>query len=190
MRQNSCAISAVPGLAILIAAIVLMGYDKMLLPFVTAVVIHEMGHVLILLTMGCSIKSIAAGATGLKITYGGSVSYLGEVLASLAGPFFGILAAFIFAKTGLHTYCGVNLALSVFNLMPARPLDGGRALYNLLCIFLLPNQAEVLCRGIECLVTLLILAAGTYILLDTKKNATLLLLGIIMMIRLVNMYRE
>ncbi len=190
MRLNKVSLAAAPGAALLIAAIILTGYEKMLLPLITAVIIHEAGHIIVLLIMGCRIKKVEAGACGLKISYGGAVSYLGEVLASLAGPVFGIFAALIFAGVKMHTYCGVNIALSAFNLLPARPLDGGKALYNGLCIFLLPNQAENVCRGTEGLVTLLILAAGTYILLDTGQNATLLLLGIIMLLRLVKMYRE
>jgi membrane-associated protease RseP (regulator of RpoE activity) len=64
---------------------------------------------------------------------------LGEFIAAFCGPLAGILAAVIMSYAALRVpsefllcTAGVSFVLSVFNLIPAGPLDGGRILHVIL----------------------------------------------------------
>lgn len=68
------------------------------------------------------------------------MSLLQELAAAFAGPFLGLAYALAASWASGRTNsdivglsAGISLILSGFNLLPALPLDGGRALYLILC---------------------------------------------------------
>ena len=114
----------------------------------TSVVLHEFGHAMMAKQVGVSIR-------GITLFFFGGVaemdseppSPVAEFLVAVAGPAVSFLLAIgcfltygVFwgiavspAALGVVEYIGlINLALLVFNLVPAFPLDGGRVLRSVL----------------------------------------------------------
>ncbi len=103
---------------------------------VPAVVIHELGHVVALRCFGARLGALFLDGSGLRLDYRGVLSPMQEVLSALAGPAAGLLYALAAAWAGrvlksefFLCSAGLSLVLSAFNLLPALPLDGGRALW-------------------------------------------------------------
>lgn len=92
--------------------------------------IHELGHWAAIVLLGgrvCSLRLTAVGAE-MELDPGRPLSYGREAAAALAGPAVNLLLAWISVRTGRYLFAGLNLGFGVLNLLPIRPLDGGRAL--------------------------------------------------------------
>lgn len=87
----------------------------------------------------------------------------------LAGPVAGLALAFACSKLGndsandffLRT-AGISFALTIYNMLPTLPLDGGRALNILLHCFMCAEKAESAMHGISLMTAFLLAAAGVY----------------------------
>ena len=113
-----------------------------------AAAFHELGHVVVLTWCGAKIRRLRISALGAVLETGGRMSYGQELAAVLAGPLFNLLAAVSLGWAGCVTAAGANAVLCAFNLLPVRPLDGGRALYLLLAWMAGPQAAEWGCRWV------------------------------------------
>jgi stage IV sporulation protein FB len=123
------------GFVLFCALVYFFGGAGFLAGLLAAVTMHEAGHILLMLFFGSRPVRINAGATGLSIDYSGSLTALQETLTALSGPALGLLFAVLCAGLGRRlenetlTLCaGLGFVLNAFNLLPAPPLDGGRAL--------------------------------------------------------------
>ena len=119
------------------AALLALGYVRETVSFLLALVIHELGHVLVAKAQGCKI-------TRLAIQPLGGYLYLDDLLevqpalerrVALAGPAANLLTAvgaMALAPYSPQGFSGdfirASLTLMAFNLLPALPLDGGRLL--------------------------------------------------------------
>ena len=66
---------------------------------------------------------------------------------------------------------GISLLLSVFNLLPVLPLDGGRILLGLLTMLLGAQAGERITFKISFAVTAVLLAAGTVLAFNNGSKA-------------------
>ncbi|MBR2371222.1 MAG: hypothetical protein IKA82_04300 [Clostridia bacterium] len=116
----------------------------------TAVIIHELGHIAAARILRIKITGIRLSLTGAKIETGGVFSYKKEILLCLAGPLFNVLA-YITAmplrsveiiSSGVRDFCGISLVLAIFNLLPIRGFDGGRILYSTVALLSNVNAAD------------------------------------------------
>lgn len=113
--------------------------------FFTSVLLHELGHALQARREGMEIDGITLWLFGGVAQFRGMFPTAGsEFRIAIAGPLVSLVlgAGFVglaFAITGIEELDGIaawlgyiNLALLVFNLLPALPLDGGRVLRSAL----------------------------------------------------------
>lgn len=122
-----------PQLYVLAAIIILTVPLPWLVGWILAVVIHELFHCIALCLIGKEIENIQFGLDGAKI-YTGKLSDWQTVFCALAGPaggFFLLSIKFILPEAAL-----CSLLLSVYNLIPIFPLDGGRAFRGMMHIIL------------------------------------------------------
>ncbi|MFM9026419.1 MAG: site-2 protease family protein [Bacteroidota bacterium] len=145
------------------------------------VILHELGHVLTAKRFGCRTKDI------ILLPIGGVARMeripekpLQENLVAIAGPAVNLIIAsllFIMIKPGVEEFEQIqlnelsihnwslhfllaNIALAVFNLLPAFPMDGGRVLRGLLSLRLERSKATVISARIGQAVAIMMFGAG------------------------------
>ena len=103
-----------------------------------ALLLHELGHLFTARGLGYRVRSLELWPFGAALTMDGGA---GSLPVSLAGPLCGLTAAAmslmmlrLLPQTAavMEPFFLLNLTLSAVNLLPAEPLDGGRALAALL----------------------------------------------------------
>jgi len=113
--------------------------------------LHELGHLGTMLAFRARPQRVRLAAAGVCIECapGLSLSFGKEIIIAFAGPALSLSLAGLFYAgyyaTGielLEVCAAINLGFAVFNLMPVRQLDGGRALYYALCRRLNETTAE------------------------------------------------
>lgn len=113
---------------------------------IAASAIHELGHILIIYYTGGKVVALKLGIFGAVISTS-SLSYLQEIFCTLAGPVFG-LTLLIFRP--LYPWLAFwALVQNVYNLLPVYPLDGGRILRALFCMFFPLEKAIKLSQTIS-----------------------------------------
>lgn len=156
-----CNIRVSGGFVLLAAWFILANGWEPLATVLGAAAVHELGHWVTLRLLGAEVTGFSLSALGAVLeTDSRRLSYGGELAAVLAGPAANLLSALALpALGGGPAAVGANLVLCVFNLLPVRPLDGGRAVYLLASWLAGPDVGE---RAARCLgaVTALTLAAG------------------------------
>ncbi|MDR0862391.1 MAG: hypothetical protein LBN30_06430 [Oscillospiraceae bacterium] len=168
------------GAFLALAVMMLVGEGSLIPCALIAALFHELGHYAAVRLCGAEIRSVFVGFTGATMEYyGGTVGYGGEVAIALAGPVaslaLAVIASFIgreFALEVATELAGLSFVLCVFNLVPIRALDGGRALGAALSRFF-PIAAARVMLVLSAILTLTLLAVGAYLAL-TAFNVTLL----------------
>lgn len=137
MRMSLRKIEITSGGYLLLAVLVFMLDPVTLFVLFGNIYIHELGHFVLLSRFGAYIRKVSLCASGLCIQCNtGYMSAKALFLCAAGGPFFGMVSALISSALGsllsyptLHLFAGVGLLLSLFNLLPAKPLDGWRMLF-------------------------------------------------------------
>lgn len=177
---------ALPGALLLI-------YCEGLLPFCIlflSCLLHEFGHLAALCICKCRYRRMDILPMGALIVCPEGMPYKKELSVALAGPAasaLGCAAALAFfaafgSVSALYAFA-VGAVLCLFNLMPAKRLDGGKALLNYLLMHKEKDTAERICSAVSSVVFVLLfaLAAAVYFALDGNAGVmlmlTLLLLG-------------
>ena len=122
-------ISVDPAVFIMLAAMVLLFPVPWVFAWIGAVLVHELGHYLMVRLCGYRVHEICIGINGAKMQTE-ALSPVAQVFSSLAGPVAG-LCLFPLRRICPHlTLCA--LLHSAYNLMPVQGLDGEVALQSIL----------------------------------------------------------
>lgn len=159
-------------------AVMICGAEKSLL-MLTAVIIHEIGHIIIITVSGQKIMSVTLLPCGLDISREGKSSYLTDAAVYIFGPLFN----FIFSSLFIFLYPPLfpaNIAFGIFNLLPVPPLDGGCALRALLRHITDIVTADAVMRAISAVTLFITYIGAIVILMLSEWNISLLLVCIML----------
>ena len=107
--------------------------------FAASVIIHEIGHLLVLKLMGISVRKVQLRLSGARID-SVFLDYRKEILCAAAGPSANLLFAWII----LHRWpkiAAISILLATANLLPIYPMDGGRLVRSGLMLMCRPECA-------------------------------------------------
>ncbi|MDF2838457.1 MAG: peptidase [Evtepia sp.] len=176
------------GFGILLGILLFLDEQNIVPWALVACFLHELGHVFAIHLLGGKVQAFHVTIIGAEILpiRKRLFSYREELLIAAAGPIMSLALAVISASCAVgHSrnenvlmFSGLNLAVGVFNLLPAGPLDGGR----MLKIFLLKRfslqEGEQVYYYISALFSIGLLSLGIFHLVRLGGNVTLLLTGI------------
>lgn len=166
-------------LAVLSCAWLCLMTEAELIPAVILpILIHEAAHIAAMKLSGMRINALRLEVSGLCIDYCGFYGYRGQFFIALAGPAAGLVYAYAasflasrYTSSLLSMSAGVSLLFSLFNLLPALPLDGGRMLE---AVF--GQYGKNTAKYISLCIGLFISGAGAY-LMYCRKGAALFIAG-------------
>ncbi len=104
---------------------------KLFIMFYMFVVMHELSHAIVALLLKVDIKELEFTPFGVCAKYEKNISDLKELIISASGPLFSIFLAYSY---GNKIYFIINILITIFNLLPVYPLDGGRILRVILFV--------------------------------------------------------
>ena len=122
--------------ALLTPALFLLLTDTpiLLAALLPAALLHELAHYAVLRL--CGVRAARFTLTGLGASLYvpelHRLSYGAELLSAAAGPLMNLLLWVLLSLTGreeLTLFAGAQMVLGVLNLLPVRPMDGGRILW-------------------------------------------------------------
>jgi Zn-dependent protease/CBS domain-containing protein len=152
------------------------------------ILLHELGHALLARALGINASRITLLPVGGLAQFESSPAYAWqELIIVLTGPLVNLILALVLGVsiyflqpplsladwpsylfslypptlTGLALYLvGANIALFLFNMLPAFPMDGGRTLRASLALVLDYEMATRLAAGLGCALAILMIVLG------------------------------
>ena len=170
-RTKAGRIAVSPFFFLLLALFAAVDRQRLLFPILSAAALHEAGHLAVLRLVGGQIEQFTLTPFGgeLRIRRSEWLSYGREIASVLAGPGVNLVCALVLGRAAAelswergYLLSGLHMLLALFNLLPLRQLDGGRALYLMLSWLLDPITADRIGHGVGCFflcVALLLTAA-------------------------------
>lgn len=155
---------------------VVNGLDILLL-ILSAATVHELGHLGALYWFGARIRALRIGVMGAVLEADCQrLSYGKELVVVLAGPAMNLVCAWILSRfmVGCETVVGIHLVLGGFNLLPIRPLDGGRALELFLTWIFDPFAGETITCAISAVTAIFLAILICYLMVATGGSLWLL----------------
>ena len=167
-----------PGVPLLLAAFVWLASPLLLGAILSAAVCHELGHWLVLRRVGGRIQRLHITVFGAEMQVDDRrISYGGELLAVAAGPGCNLLLWALLSLTGwppLTPFAGAHLILGARNLLPVRPMDGGRLLWLLTALCTEPYTADRVAYAVGAVASAALLVLCLYLTLTTGAGLFLL----------------
>ncbi len=137
---------------VIVVTLMLLFFDEKIVLFsVASSLLHECGHLLAIRLCGEKLQKVVFGAFGLRIERFAfsKTSYKNEILIAIGGIAVNcvlfLVAVMIFSFTrneAILIFGIINLMIALFNSIPLKSLDMGRAVYYLLLARFSDEKAE------------------------------------------------
>ena len=160
------------GAVLLVALLYFFDGSGIVSAAVPAVLVHESGHWLLLRVCGKRLTRVRVGLVGVELDYAGRLEGAQTLLCVAAGPLFGLVYALILCSAGgawAELSGALSFVMSVFNLLPVLPLDGGRLISAI--------TDDLFAAKLSRAASLILLLGGTAILLRFHSISMLLMSG-------------
>lgn len=149
-------------------------------------ILHEAGHLAaMLLVPDASVERVTISACGLRITARMSGQHRGWVPVCFAGAAANFAvsalllpAALLSGNNFVSVLFSANVCIGVLNLLPVEPMDGGQLLRAFTLRITSPEKADRICLIVSLITLIPLIGAGLWILMRTRFNFSLLLLGL------------
>ena len=159
------------------ALYLLAAHDLTLVATISAIVIHELTHLIVLLLCNGRAARLSITPLGLSIEREGLLSHWNEVWLSISAPLMNLVLAGLFFAGGVSPYAiYANLSFGLFNLLPITPLDGAKALFAALSHWCSQDTARLVCKVISLTALFLLWLFSIAFALFYDGNLSLLLL--------------
>lgn len=173
---------------VIVVTLMLLFFDEKIVLFsLASSFLHEIGHLVAIRFCGEKLHKVVFGAFGLRIerqTFT-NTSYKNEVIIALGGIavncFLFLFAVFVFSFTKNETvliFGIINLMIALFNSLPLKSLDMGRAVYFLLLARFSNEKAEQISWTISLIFALCFLVFTVFYCVLIKLNFSLLAVSI------------
>jgi len=169
----------------LLLLFVLINFSVYILVILFCIFIHEMGHIILIKINKFNISGIEILPFGINISTDSKLtSYKTDVMIALSGPFMNIVsAAVILVIIKLNGYVSIlffsfltNILYAAINLFPVKSLDGGKALNDILKMFLPEHAAQIIFSAVSAVFLGILSLFAFFVLMITGYNFTLILL--------------
>ena len=121
----------------------------------TSLIMHELGHILLILHLKKEINYINVCGFGLECNVNNLSNIYEKFLVKLAGPLINLIIAIVFIK--FETIFNINMALFLINMLPIKPLDG----YGIMELIFL-NRSKKVVKFVDFSLLLLAYIISTY----------------------------
>jgi Zn-dependent protease len=142
--------------------------------YTVSAVLHELGHSFVASGAGYKLNKITLMPFGAVVKGNiDGLKFADEIKIALAGPFlnlavglFFVACWWIFPETYAFTdvVAGANFSMALVNFLPIFPLDGGRVLWAFLSTKMGEKKADVICKIVGAVFSLLLVTAFIFTL--------------------------
>lgn len=141
-----------------------------------ASLLHEIGHAIAMCLLHDKPSKITMGFFGMRVQREKTqrISYVGSALVSLAGPFMNAVFVVLFSCLHNPVAASVHAIIGGFNLLPVYSLDGGEALYALLCLRYEEEKATSISKVVSCFIAFPLMVTGFALFVSSRYNFSLL----------------
>lgn len=160
-----------------------------MLPTLEAVLLHEAGHIFALMGLKEPPEKVVLRVGSIALCGRYNLSYKNTAVMLISGPLINFAAAFLylllykFLEKEMFLIKGlIMLLVGGFNLLPVSGLDGGELAAFFLSKFLKSSTATRVQKGVSLVFCLFALLLGIFVFLRSKKNPSLILFAIYLLI--------
>lgn len=187
------------GFFIVITFMLLVCDNETVLISVFSSLLHECGHIISMLVCGERVRLLRISASGLCIErkINSALSFSREIIISLSGVCVNFLLSLfsyiIYLLSGgefLRSVIYVNLAIALFNLLPAGQLDGARGLSFILRRRIPESTADRITDTLSLVTTVILIAFSLVAFYFRAANPSLAVVTIYLSIILINRILE